>query len=326
MLTACGTTTENQDKGISEDSHYPVELVNYTKADGGSEWQEKTQIYPEEPKRVLANTRPAAELMLHLGLKDRIAGVGATFGKPDDSVSEEFDTLNALGEDYINKETALSVDPDLIYGRGGLFENQDWGNGTVDALNEMGIPTYVLETSLPDATYDTVYDDIDNLAQIFNVKEAGEAFKKELQDRQAALAESIATVDGSHTFAYLHMSDPTDVTVYSAYGESFFNHSFELINLENIFKDVQGDVSKETLIEADPDIIIVPDWSTYEEGVTSDDMVNGVLNGPQLSSMQAVKNKQVYAVDYNYMFSYGYQTLTGMELLADEIYGPAESK
>lgn len=188
MLTACGTTTENQDKGNSEDSHYPVELVNYTKADGGSEWQEKTQIYPEEPKRVLANTRPAAELMLHLGLKDRIAGVGATFGKPDDSVSEEFDTLNALGEDYINKETALSVDPDLINGRGGLFENQDWGNGTVDALNEMGIPTYVLETSLPDATYDTVYDDIDNLAQIFNVKEAGEAFKKELQDRQAALA------------------------------------------------------------------------------------------------------------------------------------------
>jgi iron complex transport system substrate-binding protein len=29
----------------------------------------------------------------------------------------------------------------------------------------------------------------------------------------------------------------------------------------------------------------------------------------------------VYSVDYNYMFGYGYQSLAGMELLIDEMYG-----
>jgi len=69
-----------------------------------------------------------------LGLKDQIAGVGATFGAADKEVAADYAELNDLGSDYISKETALSVDPDLIFGRGGLFDNQDWGVGTVDSF------------------------------------------------------------------------------------------------------------------------------------------------------------------------------------------------
>lgn len=319
-LSACGSNDSDTAASTSSEaaSTYPLTISNFTKAEGGTEWTAKDQTFIEAPKKVLANSQPAAELLLHLGLKDRIAGVGATFGAADASVADEYAELNDLGSDYISKETALSVDPDMIYGRGGLFDNQDWGVGTVDSLNEMGIPTYVQETSVTGATFDSVYKDIENLGKIFDVPEAAAAFEQELKDRQAALEDKVADKE-VQTFAHLFMSDPSVVSVYAAQDESFFNSNFEMIKLDNVFKDYSGEVSVETLIETDPDVLIVGDWSTIEGSVSGDEIIQGLYDNEKLSSMKAIKNKQAYALDYNYLFGYGYQALTGLEQLVDEM-------
>jgi iron complex transport system substrate-binding protein len=49
-------------------------------------WPESTQTFTHAPKKVLSNTRPMAELLLHLGLEKSIAGVVAVFGEKDASV------------------------------------------------------------------------------------------------------------------------------------------------------------------------------------------------------------------------------------------------
>ena len=72
LLGACSNQTSGEThQSSSSDSHYPVTLNNYTKAEGGTEWASKEQTYKEVPTKVLVNTRPAAELLLHLGLKDK---------------------------------------------------------------------------------------------------------------------------------------------------------------------------------------------------------------------------------------------------------------
>ena len=93
---------------------------------GDASWPETTQTFKQAPKKVVANTRPMAELLLHLGLEKSIAGVGAVFGEKDTSVEKEFDKLKDLGNNYITQETALSVNPDFVFGRGGLFEKSEW--------------------------------------------------------------------------------------------------------------------------------------------------------------------------------------------------------
>lgn len=319
-LSACGNTKDEGTSASSSqaESTYPLTISNYTKAEGGTQWTAKDQTFNEAPKKVVANTRPAAELLLHLGLKDQIAGVGATFGAADEEVAADYAELNDLGSDYISKETALSVDPDLIFGRGGLFDNQDWGVGTVDSLNEMGIPTYVQETSVTGATFDSVYQDIENLGKLFNVPEAAAAFEKELKDRQSALEEKVADKE-EQTFVHLFMSDPSVVSVYAAQDESFFNSNFDMIKLNNVFQDYSGEVSVETLIETDPDVLIVGDWSTIEGSVSGQEIIEGLYKNDKLSSMKAIKNKQVYSMDYNYLFGYGYQALTGLEELVEQM-------
>ncbi|MFZ2232253.1 MAG: ABC transporter, partial [Lactococcus raffinolactis] len=155
-LAACGqkaaeksTTSSSQ----SDQTTYPLRIKNYKKSVGSDSkadptWPESTQTFTHAPKKVLANTRPMAELLLHLGLEKSIAGVGAVFGEKDESVADEFDKLKSLGDNYIPQETALSVNPDMVFGRGGLFEKSEWGVGTVESLNEMNIPTYIMKTSI----------------------------------------------------------------------------------------------------------------------------------------------------------------------------------
>ncbi|ASR45988.1 hypothetical protein B4V02_04435 [Paenibacillus kribbensis] len=98
-----------------------------------------------------------------------------------------------------------------------------------------------------------------------------------------------------------------------------FNDSMKMVKLNNIFEGETGQVNLETLINADPDVLIIPDWSN-NGGTTPDAIKQALYANSKLSSMKAIKNKQIYAVDYNYMFGYGYNTIDGMEILAKEMY------
>jgi iron complex transport system substrate-binding protein len=319
-LTACGTSTKTSSKEKQEPkSQYPLTIENYTKAEGGTTWETKDQVFDKAPERVMANTRPAAELLLHLGLADKIVGVGANFGAPDKAVEEEYEKLNILSDNYVGKEVTLGTNPDLVYGRGGLFDNADWGVGTVDSLNEMGVKTYILESSVTGGTYNSIYKDIENLGELFSVQDKANHFIKELKDRKDSITSKLSSIKEEKTFAYLHMSDPKELYVYPAHDETFFNDSFSMVKLNNIFADEAGEVSTEMLINADPDVLIIPNWGTYD-GSSPDKIKEALYANEKLSSMKAIKNKQIFAVDYNYMFSYSYNTIDGMEMLAKEMY------
>ncbi len=315
-LTACGNTSKDTSKETQTKEHYPLTIENFSKAEGGSTWEKKDQVFDKAPERIMANTRPAAELLLHLGLSDKIVGVGANFGAVDKAVEEEYAKLNILSDEYVGKEVTLGTDPDLVFGRGGLFDNAEWGVGTVDSLNEMGVKTYVLESSVTGGTYDSIYKDIKNIGEIFNVQDKADSFIKELKGRQQDISSKLESIKEEKTFAYLHTNDPKELFVYSAHDETFFNDAFKMVKLDNIFKDETGDVSVETLIAADPDVLILPNW----DGSDLTKVREEIYANPKLSSMKAIKNKQMYIVDYNYMFGYGYNTIDGMEALAKEMY------
>ncbi|WMJ89076.1 ABC transporter substrate-binding protein [Anaerocolumna sp. MB42-C2] len=302
---------------------YPLTVKNYTKAEGGTEWKEKDITFNKAPERIVATTRTAAEFLIHLGLADKIVGVGGVFGEPDKAVETEFNKLTDLGKSYISKEVAMSVNPDFIFGRGGLFDNADWGVGTVDDLNEMGIKTYVMESSVTSGTFDSIYKDIDMIGKIFNVPEEANKFADELRARQQAVVETLSVIKDDKTFAYIHTSDPESLLIYSAYNETFFNDMFRMLKLQNVFEEVQGDVSVESLIEENPDVIITLQWDTEGEDATQTDeqvTMNQVLTNPKLESLDAIKNKQVFVANYNHLFGYSYQSLDGLEKLARQLY------
>lgn len=318
-LVACGTEDSGTKESQVSEAAYPVTVTNFARTEATAAWKETAQVFEKKPERVLANTQPAAELLLHLGLKDRIVGVGAVFGEPDKSVATEFSELKSLGKEYISQEVALSVDPDLIFGRGGLFDSAEWGVGTVPAINEMGINTYVLGSSVTGGTFASIYDDITNLGKIFDAEEAADKFSGELKERQAVIADKLSSIKEERDFSILFITDPQEVAPYAAKDETFFNDIFTMVKLNNIYQEVEGEISLERLIEDDPEVLIIPDWRTTG-GIGPTEIKEALYSNPKLSSLQAIKNKQIFAVDYNYMFGYGYIALDGMEILAKEMH------
>ncbi|MBS7576745.1 MULTISPECIES: ABC transporter substrate-binding protein [unclassified Enterococcus] len=321
FLASCSSNNQTEDKGgdsTDGKTTYPLTIENYTRAESGSKWTKKDQTFDSAPKSVVANVRPMAELLLHLGLQDSISGVGGVFGEADESVADQFSKLKNLGDSYISQEVTLSANPDLVFGRSGLFDNAEWGTGTVDSLNEMGINTYVMATSVNGGTFDSIYDDLDNLGKIFNVQEKASSFASEIKARQDKLEDSLSGIKTQKTFAYIHSNDPENISVYSLKDESFTLSLFKMLKMKHVFNDVdETELNVEALIEADPDILIIPTW---DETDGAQKMVEGLLSSSKVSSLKAVKNKAIYIMDYNYLFGYSYQSLDGVEQLAKAIY------
>lgn len=67
---------------------YPLTVSNYTTENGT--WVAKEQTFDKVPERVVANTQGAAELMIRLGLTDKIVGVAALFGSVPEDIADEF--------------------------------------------------------------------------------------------------------------------------------------------------------------------------------------------------------------------------------------------
>ena len=76
-LAACGQkATEKSAATVSQSDQttYPLTIKNYKKSVGSDSkadptWPESTQTFTHAPKKVLANTRPMAELLLNRGCR-----------------------------------------------------------------------------------------------------------------------------------------------------------------------------------------------------------------------------------------------------------------
>lgn len=63
----------------------------------------------------------------------------------------------------------------------------------------MNIKTYVLESSVTGGTYDSIYKDIENIGEIFNVQDKADSFIKELKDRQTAITSKLESIKDHKT-------------------------------------------------------------------------------------------------------------------------------
>lgn len=229
ILSACSSNTKNENASAataapaantaveateapaaapSTSTVYPLTIENYTNNGEGTEWTAKSVTFDKAPEKVVANTQGAAELLIKLGLTDKMVGVAALYGAGDPSVQEEFKKIPVISENYASKELVVGASPDLVLGRADLFADADWGVGTVEGLNGLGIQTYLQNTSVKGATLDSLYKDIEQIGQIFDVQENAAAYIGELKQRAQTIKDQAAASNAKTLLMY-----PTAETV-----------------------------------------------------------------------------------------------------------------
>jgi len=245
---------------------YPVTLVNCGTA----------VTVNTEPQRVVTIKSSATELMLALGLKDRIVGSAFLDGPVPTAIDSSETPLNVISDFLPGQEAVLGLTPDFIYGGWESNFSAD-GVGERDALQALGIGSYVSPAAckgdyMPDPlTFDSVFSEITEAGRIFGVTESATALVDSLRGDLAALQPAATTADAKPTA--LWYSSGTD-TPYVGAGIGSPEMIMDAAGLTNIFHNVHDtwtSVGWESIIEANPSVIVLVDatWNTAADKIAN---------------------------------------------------------
>ena len=212
----------------AEETSYPLTLQIYD-ADGNA----VDMTYDHAPEKVLSTQLSMTELLIKLGLKDKIVGVFDNDNALKGDIADEVASLNSLGDKKsVSKETILATEPDLILGKGPLMFTES-SIGTVQSYQELGIPVYTeLASASTDQALDNIVEDVRNIGEIFNVQETANAYADELQERIDALMDKVSGQSGE-PLKVLFMAGYADGT-FVAFNSKMSSCMLNALNAENV--------------------------------------------------------------------------------------------
>lgn len=219
------------------------------------------------PARVVTIKSTATEMLLALGLEDKIVGVGFQDGPVPEQWTAAASALTVLSDKLPSQEVVLEVEPDFVYGGWESNFAAD-GAGERATLTELGIASYVSPAacrSIKPAklSFDGLFAEIAEIGTIFNATEAADAL---VAQQRADLAAIVPDTQGLTALWY---SSGTKAPYVGA-GSNAPAMMMEALGLENIMGSVDDGwvaASWEAVVDANPDVIILVDaaWNSAEQ-------------------------------------------------------------
>ncbi len=248
------------------------------------------------PSRVVTIKSTPTEMMLALGLGDRIVGEAYQDGPVPDRWASAAAGIPVLSAKIPGQEAVLALNPDFIYA--GWESNVTAAGGVGDraALLSRGIGSYVSPSACkepayqPDPlTFDDVFSEITEVGNLFGVPDKAAALVASQKSDLAA----ITPVSGVSAFWW---SSGTD-TPYAGAGIGAPAMIMKAAGVTNILASVHdtwAPAGWEAVVAADPTVLVLVDasWNTY------DHKVQYLESNPALSQLTAVKQKRFIKVPF----------------------------
>jgi iron complex transport system substrate-binding protein len=252
--------------------------------------------FEDAPERVLTVKSTATEMLLALGLGDRIAGTAFQDGPLPEDLAADGADLVAVSDKLPSAEAVLELEPDLVYAGWESAFTPD-AAGDRGELASLGIATYVSpaackapEYQPTKLTWDDVFAEITEVGAIFRVPDAAADLVAEQEAEVAAIEP-----DGRGLSA-LWYSSGTD-TPYVGAGIGNPQLILETIGLTNIAGEVDDtwtSYSWEAVADADPDVIVLVDasWNSAEKKQEL------LASDPLTANLTAVRNERYLVVPF----------------------------
>ena len=260
----------------------------------------------QTPERVVSLNQGSTEILLALGLGERIVGTATWTDPVLDEFAEQNATIPRLADNEPSLESVLDTEPDFVtasfrntLGEGGVAEREQF--------HELGVGTYLSpadcvgkvadsgdgERETP-FTEDLLFREITELAQIMDVEEAGEELIADLQDR----LDGAARVDASGVSAMYWFANSESPYMAGCCGAPGLIST--TLNLENVFDDTTQEwpqINWEVVAERDPDVIVVGDLTRKSQTAeTADAKIAYLESNPVTREMTAVREGRFIAI------------------------------
>jgi iron complex transport system substrate-binding protein len=252
------------------------------------------------PERAISNDVNLTEMMLVLGLRDRMVGyTGISGWKTLDPVMREgVAELPELSAQYPTKEVLAGAGADFFFA-GWNYGMKVGGEVTPETLEPLGIQVYELTESCihlgPKAksSMQDMYDDLLNLGTIFGVGDRAAAL---VAGYQAQLAEITAGVD---------RTDPPRVFVYDSGEKAPFTAGryamptalIEAAGGVNIMDDLDkswAEIGWEPVVARNPEVVVIVNYGD----VTAEQKIAFLKENPAFADIDAVRNDRFVVLDY----------------------------
>ena len=314
---ATGTSAPSPAPATAEtaaDGHYPVTVTNYNYLG-----DEVSYTYEEAPQRVVAVYQGSIETMIALGLEDHVIASYGLDNEVKPEWQEGFAAMNYREDVFApDKETMTLLEPDMILSWGSLFSEKNLGD--VTGWNSKGVATYINTNTRGGGrprTLENEYTDILNLGRIFDVEDRAETLVEEMR---TAITATLTAVEGQ---------DSPRVAVVEPIGGGMTNYGADSLAGDmvvqlggTLVKPEGGEMSKEELVQANPDVIFViyMAYSGDDPETVVAEQLGAITGDPALASLTAVAADRVKPVMLGDVYAAGPRTVDGIRTIAAGMY------
>ena len=257
--------------------------------------------FENPPERAISNDVNLTEMMLVLGLADRMVGYTGISGWKtlDAEMRSGVKELPELSAKYPTKEVLVGADADFFFA-GWNYGMKVGGEVTPETLAPFGIKVYELTESCSHimdkdkAGLKDMYADILNLGAIFGVEDRAEAlvagYKSELMNFKASLK---SIEEGLRVFVY----DSGEDAPFTAGRYAMPTALIEAAGGRNIMDDFNkswGTVTWEEVVERDPQVVVIVNYGD----VTAEQKRDYMMSNPAFKNISAIKNDRFVTLEY----------------------------
>ncbi len=260
----------------------------------------RTVTFDSPPQRAISNDVNLTEMMLVLGLSDKMVGYTGISGWKtlDEEMRLGVKQLPELSPKYPTKEVLVGADADFFFA-GWNYGMKVGGEVTPETLKPFGINVYELTESCihimskKKASMDDMYNDLLNLGLIFQIenraKNIVDAYRSDLNN----FTKKLEPIAAKKVFVY----DSGEDTPFTAGRYAMPTALIEAAGGVNIMDDFQkswGTVTWEEVIDRNPEVVVIVNYGK----VTAEQKRKFMMSNPAFANIDAVKNDRFVILEY----------------------------
>lgn len=261
----------------------------------------RSVTFDAPPKAAISNDVNLTEMMLVLGLADRMVGYTGISGWKtlDEEMRAGVKELPELSEKYPTKEVIIGADADFFFA-GWNYGMKVGGEVTPETLEPFGVKVYELTESCihigpkNKVSMQDMYNDLLNLGRIFDVEDKAQAL---VESYKAELATFEATVSKGETPLRVFVYDSGEDAPFTAGRYAMPTAMIEAAGGVNIMDDFEkswATVNWEAVVERDPELIVIVNYGD----VTAEQKIDFLKSNPAFADIDAVRNDRFVVLEY----------------------------
>ncbi|WP_298498944.1 ABC transporter substrate-binding protein [uncultured Maritimibacter sp.] len=294
------------------------------------------------PERAVALGQNSAEILLLLGLEDRMAATAFWPNSVLPELAPANDTVEVITVEFPTLESVLAQQPDFVPAMLVTLMGPDSKVAKREDFETLGIPTYLSPSactteadsqnangSAATSVYgvrkdlwsmDLVYKEIEDMARIFDVADRGAALIEDFKAREAALREEFTERDDLTFLFWFSSPSPAD-DAYLGGGNGPSGYIADLLGGSNAVKTEAEwpTLGWEGIMAADPTVFVAAQVDRNRWDLdTAENKIAFLTSDPAVSQLDAVKAGHI-AVMSGAAMNPSIRTLYGAEQLAEQL-------